>query len=609
MSSADLENKASQATTSGLREKSASGKERAFPPVPRNDLYFPGESIEECRGRIVRCLERGDGPAMVIGAAGMGKSLLLEVVAQNVAERFNVVRIASTQLCTRRALLQSILFGLGLPYQNRDEGELRLALVSGLEAGADRLAGTALLIDEAQALPVRLLEELRILSNLQRDGESLVRIVLAGNGALEEQFTSTELEAFNQRLAARCYLAPLSYGETHQYVRAHVAAAGGDPETTFTTGAIDSVYSASDGVPRLVNQVCDRALLMAEDRGAKTIDQGLIQAAWSDLHQLPAPWHTPEPTLASPESDVIEFGVLPGGEDEEAAIEELTGAAYATTVFDGEPELPLPAETTTTDGDWNADAALWEVAHLAKTVDKTLDEIEGAVEEACDKNRAPKDRWKFEECEQEQAINAPQEAAEPQAPEHAQEVSLDERIAEERRVDPEPSAAAVEDLQEELAYDLTPDAATLFGQEFEEEEIVIDRFASLRAVVSPTAPLVTNSEDKGFGALVKEHVLEEPVAKEADESLADDCIDWSDTAEDLDDTINVYSLSGEVDSEDDGEQSGVLRGPRAGSEDDSDVLIIEPDAPAEGEALEGGLGAPAVHRQEYRQLFANLRRS
>ena len=91
--------------------------------------YFPAASVEDARRRLARSIERGDGPGVVIGAAGIGKSLLLQVLAAQYREKFDVVLLACAQLCTRRALLQAIHFELGLDYRRRDEGELRLSLL------------------------------------------------------------------------------------------------------------------------------------------------------------------------------------------------------------------------------------------------------------------------------------------------------------------------------------------------------------------------------------------------------------------------------------------------------------------------------------------------
>jgi hypothetical protein len=156
-----------------------------------------------------------------------------------------------------------------------------------------------------------LLDELRVLTNLVRNGLPRVRLILAGSSALEESFAHPELESFSQRLATRCYLSPFNREETSQFVRAQIAACGASPETVFNSDAWDAIFEATDGVPRLINQLCDRALLQGTANGRPKIDRSIIQAAWADIQQLPAPWETPAPTTAPPAPlQVVEFGRL-----------------------------------------------------------------------------------------------------------------------------------------------------------------------------------------------------------------------------------------------------------------------------------------------------------
>ena len=114
-----------------------------------------------------------------------------------------------------------------------------------------------LLVDEAHTLPLRLLEEVRLLTNVVRDGQSRVRLVLAGGMALEERLTSPKLESFHQRIAARCYLQPLGRDETIYYVQEQIRRCGATRTALFTGDAQASVHTATDGIPRLINQVCD----------------------------------------------------------------------------------------------------------------------------------------------------------------------------------------------------------------------------------------------------------------------------------------------------------------------------------------------------------------
>jgi type II secretory pathway predicted ATPase ExeA len=308
-------------TNSGLdlRQLAARG-ERVFPSYPQVARYFPAAAIEDARQRLSRTIDRGDGPGLVVGAPGTGKSLLLQVLAAQYHERFDVVLLAATRICTCRALLQAILFELGLPYRLRDEGQLRLSLLDHLLSAEESPAGLLLLVDEAQALSLVLLDELRVMTNLVRGGAPRVRVVLAGSAALEESFAQPELESFSQRLSSRCYLAPFNRNETCQFIRAQVAASGGAPDLIFTADAANAVFDATDGIPRLVSQLCDRALLLAEVNQLASVDSNAIQSSWADLQQLPTPWDNPTQCSTQPSvTQIIEFGGLNTDEPTAAA--------------------------------------------------------------------------------------------------------------------------------------------------------------------------------------------------------------------------------------------------------------------------------------------------
>ncbi len=315
---------------------------RPFASHPRVDRYFPAAAIEDARSRLTRAIERGDGPGLVVGSPGSGKSLLLQALAAQYHDRFDVVLLVCSQICTRRALLQAILFELGLPYNRRDEGELRLALMDQLLSDEQNPDGLLLLVDEAQALSPALLEELRMITNLVRGGMPRVRLVLAGAASLEETFTAPELETFSQRLAARCYLGPWGHDETIQYVRAQLAASGAEPDAVFATDAWEAIVEATDGVPRLVNQLCDRALMAADAEQRPQVDRHVIQTAWADLQQLPMPWETPAQSSAGESEEVVEFGSLSNEPAGEAMGEEPFTAASFTDEATTDQAEPAP---------------------------------------------------------------------------------------------------------------------------------------------------------------------------------------------------------------------------------------------------------------------------
>lgn len=328
-------------------------KVRPFPAAPDPRRYFPAAAIEEARRRVTRALARGEGPSLVCGGPGVGKSMLMAVLAEQFSGQENVVAlIAGGQLCTRRALLQTILFHLDHPFQGLDEGELRLAILDilrGRTTAGDTTRASAtrllLLVDEAEALPHRLYGELRGLTNIAIDGQPLVSLVFAGGPQLEELFTEPQMNAFSQRLAARCYLSPLSRDETVQYVRSQIAAADGDPDALLSSAALAALFTATDGIPRLINQLADRLICELSDLDAP-LGAEHVQRAWADLQQLPEPWE-PRPAAvdaAQAAAGVVEFGELNAGDDELPASIPFAGAAPKRNA---EPDVEADTELNT----------------------------------------------------------------------------------------------------------------------------------------------------------------------------------------------------------------------------------------------------------------------
>ncbi len=281
--------------------------DRPFRATPDCRFYFPFDSMEQTRQTVLRAVRRAEGPVAVMGGVGLGKSFLAAMLSEDLADRFDVVRLHAARLCSRRAMLQNILFELQLPYRDLSEGELRLSLMERMEPSPGHAAeGLALIVDEAQTLPTKLLEELRLITNFARAGQSRARLVLLGSMQLEETLALPEMSSFNQRLAARCFLQPMNRVQTADFVRHQFTCANVDPKQTITRDALENVYIASEGIPRLVNQVMDHALILAIASDQYPISAALIQEAWADLQQLPMSWNQDEPAASSP----VEFGSI-----------------------------------------------------------------------------------------------------------------------------------------------------------------------------------------------------------------------------------------------------------------------------------------------------------
>jgi len=352
-------------------------QQRPFAVAPQVDRYFPAAAIEQARQILGRCIQRAEGAGLVIGPSGTGKTLLCQVLAEQHRGPFEVALLPGTNLQTCRALLQAILFELGLPYRRLDDGELRLSLNDHLlRRGAEGIEGLALIVDEAHTLPLRLLEEVRLLTNLARAGRPCVRLLLAGSPLLEERLANPKLESLSQRLSARCYLEPLVHDETVAYVRNQITSAGGNADAILDDGALEAIHRATEGIPRLINQLCDHALLLAFADGQERIDSGGVEQAWADLQQLPAPWGEARPRTrvdgAHLMPGVIEFGGLwdenetfdpkieghalnvvpaPATETEFETTEQLEVIERHLTILEAEYGPTAPSESAAVNGD------------------------------------------------------------------------------------------------------------------------------------------------------------------------------------------------------------------------------------------------------------------
>jgi type II secretory pathway predicted ATPase ExeA len=261
---------------------------RPFLAAPRVDFYHPAKGIDAALHGLDRLVRRAEGIGLVVGPAGTGKSLLLAKVAESVRDDFDVALLSGARICTRRALWQSILAEIGEPYRGIDEAELRIGIVERVRGLAATGSGLVVLVDEGHTLPTRLIEELRLLTNIPTPLPA-VHVVLAGTAELEEILGSPRMESLAQRIAARHYLEPLDHAETAAYVRTHMRTASLDWDAQFEPGCDDAVFTASDGVPRLVNQICDQALVLVADAGRGRVTPADIMAAWQEIQRLPAP--------------------------------------------------------------------------------------------------------------------------------------------------------------------------------------------------------------------------------------------------------------------------------------------------------------------------------
>lgn len=490
-------------------------KKRPFSATPVADAYYPVKAIETARQTIVRSIERATGPAVVLGPSGTGKSLLLAKLATEFQGRFDIVQLTGGRLRSVRALLQNILFEMKLPFREMAEGELRLTLLDHLEPTECASQGLLLLVDEAHVLPTKLLDELRMITNLVRGGQPRVRLVLAGDVRLEERLANPRLASFQQRLAARCYLHAFTKEETAGHVKQQLANSGTKAEL-FNDESLKALHRLTDGVPRLVNQLCDHALILSSVASERRISAERIEEAWADLQQLPAP-----PTAASQQatsaSSVIEFGTL--------------------------DDLPEPQERIT--------------------------RFDGAKPRRGD--------------------------AKPSLDPLSQIDAIERHIAEANEDDFSPLSLQPSEVELRFSSPAQP-----FGGVFDEEEVLIDRYASLEATTLHNRPRVSSSEGRAIATLMGATsparqqlgiVSDESHAEVSSAELhAEAFEDPFDPA--MDPVMPDYHPS-------------VTTNVAAASAAPELVVV---DAVGETHPPQPVEPQGRVHRQEYRQLFARLRR-
>jgi type II secretory pathway predicted ATPase ExeA len=251
------------------------------PFVEGHDARFtyPSRAHREVVARLRRSLESREPLALVTGVPGVGKTTAIQAALAG-AGPHTVVRIAASPSLSPAKFRERILSGFAAdasdPASPAGSAEGIEARLQAIRAGG-RVA--VLVVDEAQDLDLPLLEELRLLSNLEADGHHLLQILLAGQSTLDEALSHPGCDALRQRIAVRCRLGTLSAGETEGYIRHRVSVAGGDGQSLFTSESCQSVHRLAHGIPREINLLAAEALTLAHTAGESAIAPSHIACA------------------------------------------------------------------------------------------------------------------------------------------------------------------------------------------------------------------------------------------------------------------------------------------------------------------------------------------
>ncbi|MCI0458003.1 MAG: AAA family ATPase, partial [Gemmataceae bacterium] len=284
-------------------------RRRPFPATPDSTCYYPATSHERALTQLQRALADGEGMALLTATPGTGKTLVCHSLLERLGPGVSSAYVTNSHLAGRADLLQALLYDLGLPHEGSEQG-LRLRLTDYLlknyqaaraacasvpdcepaagwharRAQAAQLAsGAVVIVDEAQHLTADLLEELRLLGNLEAGSGKAVQVILAGQPELLQTLSRPELAALSQRTLLRTRLEPLGVEEAVDYLRHHLRAAGGRPERIMPEETLDVLARRTGGVPRLLNQAAHQALALADSADSPVVD---VEAALEALALL-----------------------------------------------------------------------------------------------------------------------------------------------------------------------------------------------------------------------------------------------------------------------------------------------------------------------------------
>ena len=259
-----------------------SGRPFQLTPDPR--FWFDTATHRKAMAYLGYGLAQGEGFIVITGDVGAGKTTLVgHLMATVDRERLHVIKIVSTQI-EAEDLLRMVAGGLELDSVGMTKAQLLTAIERGLHAMARSGRRTLLIVDEAQALPVSALEELRMLSNFQAGGHALLQIFLLGQPEFRERLHGSDrLEQLRQRVIAMHHLDPMGPEEVEPYMVHRLSVVGWTGRPRFTPDAFEALYKGSDGVPRRLNQLAGRVLLFGAIEQLDTIDGRAVTAVIADI--------------------------------------------------------------------------------------------------------------------------------------------------------------------------------------------------------------------------------------------------------------------------------------------------------------------------------------
>jgi type II secretory pathway predicted ATPase ExeA len=276
-------------------------RRRPFRPTPDTDAYFPAATHEAALRQLRDAVDNDDGVMLLTGPPGTGKTLVARLLLEGLDETIRCVLLTNSHVSRNGDLLQAILFDLGLPYQGLTEQVARLAVTESCLEFYRQGGKTLIVVDEAHLLHPDVLDELRLLSNLEGKDGKAVQVLLVALPSIERALDMPGLVQLRQRLTVRAKIEPLDIAESAAYLRHQVQTAGGNPDRLFGEDVLDILTHAANGIPRILNQAAHAAFALAHEAETNCVDAEAAVEAVTRLGLDPA---AEAETLATEEEPV-----------------------------------------------------------------------------------------------------------------------------------------------------------------------------------------------------------------------------------------------------------------------------------------------------------------
>jgi general secretion pathway protein A len=260
-------------------------RENPFSVTPDPQYIYLGENQREALAQLLYGVQQKKGFIVLTGEVGTGKTTLIRFLLDKLNHGGSPVKTAFlfNPKLTVNDFIESILKDLGIPAHTGTKGDQLHFLYENLIEAYKKKERVVLIIDEAQGLNPALLEEIRLLSNLETAKSKLLQIILVGQPELDETLSLPEFRQLRQRVNMRYHLPPLSREEAEEYIGKRLRIAGAK-RSIFTGKALKEIHQRSSGIPRLINILCDNSLLTGYAQDQKVIDKKIVREVSKDLH-------------------------------------------------------------------------------------------------------------------------------------------------------------------------------------------------------------------------------------------------------------------------------------------------------------------------------------